>query len=156
MGMSGHNKELRRWRIEHGQPADGNLGHTKCWTCAKACKGCSWSRYFIPVPGWNAVETRIDKGDGNEPTPSYHVIDCPEYVNDETEPSSIACNPCPTCGGRARFVSIGKGNRYRVHCGGTRYCTAPKTTEPYLTKREALEAWNKGEFYDEPRRIHKH
>lgn len=40
-----------------------------CWTCAKACGGCAWSRRFDPVPGWKAERTRM----------GYSILACPEY-----------------------------------------------------------------------------
>lgn len=55
-----------------------NNNYTKCWTCKNACGGCSWSRDFQPVPGWNAVPTFHPSNVGNEN--SFHVISCPEYV----------------------------------------------------------------------------
>lgn len=50
---------------------------TKCWTCKNACGGCSWSRDFIPVEGWNAVKTQyMDCGNVVD---SYFIKSCPEY-----------------------------------------------------------------------------
>jgi hypothetical protein len=52
---------------------------TLCWQCANAVpnnetgRGCSWSRSFKPVPGWDA-------NDGERSTVSYHVRSCPEFV----------------------------------------------------------------------------
>ena len=46
---------------------------TLCWGCAKACGGgCSWSKDFVPVKGWDAKETR--KG--------YLVTSCPQFEAD--------------------------------------------------------------------------
>lgn len=42
-----------------------------CWTCQKACGGCSWSRSFSPVPGWTAEKT---------PRGGWHITACPEFV----------------------------------------------------------------------------
>lgn len=54
---------------------------TKCWDCAKACVGgCSWSRDFIPVEGWDAEKT--EKAEG---IVSYIVRDCPEFEHDPAE-----------------------------------------------------------------------
>ena len=70
---------------------------TLCWCCAKATTGgCSWSRSFIPVEGWEATSTIIKEGallkkdeNGNitrDTTPrlshSYKVHSCPEFVED--------------------------------------------------------------------------
>lgn len=55
-----------------------------CWTCKNASCGCSWSREFKPVKGWKAIATIINstcKG-GKVSTPSYCVIECPEFIKD--------------------------------------------------------------------------
>ena len=56
---------------------------TKCWDCAKACGGCSWSDHWehSPVPGWVAerTELRINNGLFSE---SFVVIECPEFEPD--------------------------------------------------------------------------
>lgn len=49
-----------------------------CFTCARSCGGCSWSRELIPVPGWTAVRTLDARG---RPY-SYAVSACPEYVRE--------------------------------------------------------------------------
>lgn len=51
---------------------------TKCWTCKKACGGCIWSQSFKPVPGWTAEKTFIPSN--GEMAASYHIIECPEYM----------------------------------------------------------------------------
>ena len=52
-----------------------------CWTCARACGGCCWSRDFKPVPGWIAKKTFIPgNGDLAE---SYKIISCPEYIKEK-------------------------------------------------------------------------
>jgi len=56
--------------------------HTLCWQCAKATGKCAWSKAFQPVPGWTAEPTVINNnalaGNGRF-TPSYCVIECPEF-----------------------------------------------------------------------------
>lgn len=55
-------------------------GFQPCWTCKKACGGCSWSQNFKPIAGWTAEKTFIESnGDFAE---SYKIISCPEYIND--------------------------------------------------------------------------
>jgi hypothetical protein len=67
-----------------------------CWDCNKACGGCSWSRDFIPVPGWKAVPTKIlqcsQNGSGKARRyccDSYEIYECPEFepliMSDEKE-----------------------------------------------------------------------
>jgi hypothetical protein len=46
-----------------------------CWDCVNCVpdrngRGCSWSRKFIPVEGWEAIEN----GD------TYNIIRCPEFI----------------------------------------------------------------------------
>lgn len=56
-----------------------------CWGCANSVpdrkNGCSWSRAFIPVTGWDAEpsEKPIYKGEHI----SYCVRSCPEYKKDD-------------------------------------------------------------------------
>ena len=53
---------------------------TLCWDCANACTdGCSWSKSFIPVEGWDAVEMHIGRD------PSYLVKECPKFVPDDKD-----------------------------------------------------------------------
>lgn len=53
---------------------------TLCWECANAAiLGCSWSKNFTPVDGWDAVPTKI-KAENSRYIDSYCVISCPEFV----------------------------------------------------------------------------
>lgn len=58
---------------------------TLCWDCARAYggrdTGCSWSRRFVPVKGWDAEPTVMHAGSAGE-TESYCVRKCPEFVRD--------------------------------------------------------------------------
>ena len=61
------------------------LKYTLCWDCENACAGCAWSRFFKPVPGWMAEQTKIKlnvKNDRQIISSSYRVIDCPEFERD--------------------------------------------------------------------------
>lgn len=63
-----------------------NKNQSLCWDCQNACGGCSWSRSFTPVEGWEARPTKIKlipNKEGLEYTDSYHVISCPEFIPDE-------------------------------------------------------------------------
>ena len=56
-----------------------------CWTCARACGGCSWSAEFKPVRGWKAKKTILynDRGAYNSHTvKSYNIKECPMYKPD--------------------------------------------------------------------------
>ena len=58
---------------------------TVCISCAHATGECCWSRQFVPVAGWNALQTRN----------SYCVVSCPEYKADHYIDSDgiIHCRP---------------------------------------------------------------
>lgn len=60
-----------------------------CWSCANSVpnredtRGCSWSREFKPVEGWEAEEcvTVIDRQNGTSYVrTSFTVKNCPEFV----------------------------------------------------------------------------
>lgn len=57
---------------------------TLFWSCAKACKKCSWSRNFEPVKGWEAEPTTLQQPPYRV-VQSYRVIKCPEYECDLPE-----------------------------------------------------------------------
>lgn len=59
----------------------GGKNFQPCWTCSKACGGCSWSRDGTPIDGWKAKPTYISANVGYEQ--SYKVSYCPQYENDE-------------------------------------------------------------------------
>lgn len=64
---------------------------TLCWTCAKACGKCSWSKKFKKVKGWTAKKTII-KGDpaGLDPEiKSYLVLKCPLYEKEHFKEQHI-------------------------------------------------------------------
>lgn len=52
---------------------------TLCWDCQNALCGCSWSKHFEPVEGWEARKTPKTKAKPN----SYKVYKCPEFILDE-------------------------------------------------------------------------
>lgn len=76
----------RRKHQGGGKPPKRRGNETLCWTCKNACAGCSWSRSFTPVEGWEAKKIKIR---GNlytgEMLDSYIVKACPEYVPDAKE-----------------------------------------------------------------------
>ena len=71
---------------------------TLCWLCANATnEGCSWSKSFTPVEGWEATPTTIQGGYNaklrlengkivqtsvEREIPSYKVHSCPEFIQD--------------------------------------------------------------------------
>ncbi len=56
---------------------------TLCWTCKNAVLGCSWSKNFTPVEGWEAVPTKVRGNlELDEWLDSYLVISCPKYIED--------------------------------------------------------------------------
>ena len=49
-----------------------------CCSCTKFCGGCSWSRNFTPVEGWDAVPTVIKQSRCPD-VHSFSIVRCPEY-----------------------------------------------------------------------------
>ena len=49
-----------------------------CWRCKKACAGCSWTKFYEPVNGWNAESTIVKDSCGD--FTSYRIKGCPEFV----------------------------------------------------------------------------
>lgn len=58
-----------------------------CWDCKNAVpgekRGCSWSREFRPVEGWEALRRDIRPAKRRRRTPSmqesYRVLRCPRF-----------------------------------------------------------------------------
>ena len=55
------------------------MAQQPCETCQKYAGGCSWSRDFTPVLGWDATPTEKR---GSVVIHSYAIHHCPEYVPD--------------------------------------------------------------------------
>ena len=54
-----------------------------CWTCRKACGGCSWADMFEPVSGWTATPVIMRYKDKNmRDLETYSITACPEYIED--------------------------------------------------------------------------
>lgn len=73
-------------QAEKRRNSAGRKKATLCWSCQNACCGCSWSRSFTPVEGWQAKQhkLKIYKKDGDEEWDvGYFVISCPQYIPDE-------------------------------------------------------------------------
>lgn len=48
-----------------------------CWTCKRACGGCSWSAFGVPVDGWKAEKKLIPENGTHAET--YKINYCPYY-----------------------------------------------------------------------------
>ena len=55
------------------------MADTLCWSCKNCTGGCSWSKKFEPVRGWEATKTFIASDKSN----SYMVHMCPKYEIDK-------------------------------------------------------------------------
>lgn len=67
---------------------------TLCWCCANATNdGCEWSADFEPVPGWEAIPTKINSKvliqlpngqlkNKDRLVDSFKVIKCPKFIED--------------------------------------------------------------------------
>lgn len=60
-----------------------NKASTLCWDCKNAVAGCSWSKSFIPVVGWEAEKTVIHEYALIGGMQSYKVNKCPEFIAEE-------------------------------------------------------------------------
>lgn len=67
----------RYYRRKHRDPETYHRNNQPCWSCKKACGGCSWSREFKPVDGWEAIPTKIQNMDSI--TESFNIKYCPQY-----------------------------------------------------------------------------
>lgn len=54
-----------------------------CQICARKVGTCSWERDFTPVPGWDAIPTKIMMNSGVRER-SYCVLRCPLFVEPKT------------------------------------------------------------------------
>lgn len=56
-----------------------------CWKCSNCYGGCSWSRSYIPVDGWEAEQRNIEGHDkkAEKILISYRVDSCPEFAEDK-------------------------------------------------------------------------
>ena len=75
----------RKFRLDANRDPNGRNSPSKtiCWDCQNAVYGCSWSKHFVPVEGWDATPTMLyakDKAHGG--VRSYEVHRCPQYVPD--------------------------------------------------------------------------
>ena len=80
----------------------GHKQSTLCWDCKRANggqDGCSWSKWFIPVEGWDAEPTQMRIMAGNT-TDSYIVMHCPQFLRDGYD-----------CGQRR----VGEGSQWAKH-----------------------------------------
>lgn len=52
-----------------------------CWYCKKCIGKCSWSKDYIPVPGWDAEEDCLNYPDGgmHKKILTYKIFDCPLF-----------------------------------------------------------------------------
>lgn len=65
-----------------------NVSGSLCWYCENAVpnprthKGCSWSRDFKPVDGWEAISVTIPTYGKIHDCESFCVISCPEFLQE--------------------------------------------------------------------------
>lgn len=71
------------------------LAFTKCWFCMRpGTRSCPWddSKGSIPTPGWTAIPTPL-LIQGKGIVTSYHVIDCPLFVEDKRTAEPVKTKP---------------------------------------------------------------
>lgn len=59
-----------------------------CQICARKVGTCSWERDFTPVPGWDAIPTKILMQSGVREQ-SYRVMRCPLFVEPKNKGKDI-------------------------------------------------------------------
>ena len=59
-----------------------------CQICARKVETCSWERDFTPVPGWDAIPTKILMQSGVREQ-SYRVLRCPLFVEPKNKGKDI-------------------------------------------------------------------
>ena len=59
-----------------------------CQICARKVGTCSWERDFTPVPGWDAIPTKILMQSGVREQ-SYRVLRCPLFVEPKNKGKDI-------------------------------------------------------------------
>lgn len=56
---------------------------TLCWCCKHAVpgenKGCEWSMYRVPVPGWNVDQSGLHRLSNGKLVHTYRVVSCPKF-----------------------------------------------------------------------------
>lgn len=57
------------------------IGESLCFGCKKAVCGCSWSKYFKPVDGWNAEKVKLNISK-EKTINTYQVKACPLFESD--------------------------------------------------------------------------
>jgi hypothetical protein len=63
---------LKKTKVEDGEQP--------CWSCTKACGGCSWSKSLKPIEGWKAEKRILQTARKYEPQiETYKILYCPEY-----------------------------------------------------------------------------
>ena len=74
-------KRIREAAIKAGKIKERvSYKDSLCWFCKNSViDGCSWSREFVPVNGWDATETS-KKSYSSSMSKSYNVTSCPEFV----------------------------------------------------------------------------
>lgn len=65
------------------------LKRQPCWTCARACGHCAWSRKENPqpIPGWIATPTEVSVSKGKKQR-SNRILWCPEWKSDGRKEST--------------------------------------------------------------------
>lgn len=111
--ITGIRREIISYRLKSGMPLDevfisdniNTLRVSICWDCKNSVPnekyGCSWSRNFEPVKGWNAIETSMvindySKNVKTKTIKSYCVCSCPKFIKDKRTGKNV-CAKKRTC-----------------------------------------------------------
>ena len=66
-------------RAEKERPNILGRNENLCWVCNRAIAGCSWSKRFVPVKGWDA------EPDGD----TYKIRSCPDFSMMESTKKAV-------------------------------------------------------------------
>lgn len=78
-----YEQPLKERAILQKEPEDFEVSDQLCWWCVNSVpehgRGCSWSKWLVPVEGWTAersLKTTL-------PYETWRVIRCPEFVREK-------------------------------------------------------------------------
>ena len=68
----------RKCKIQNGKHKQEEKAQL-CFNCSYATGGCSWSRQFVPVQGWDAEPTIIRDSESDDIS-SFRIKSCPQFL----------------------------------------------------------------------------
>lgn len=134
-------------------------GTNICFSCKKACGGCSWSEWdsvtksprYEPVKGWKAIKVPyLSSGrQGKKVDSTYYITACPEFDPDAGYEKYKKESHCAICG--CELVEEPKQRKYCYKCVPIGYSVNPKTGALFLNTwgKSAIERAKRKEERDD-------